>query len=1403
MSILTAIDTFFCQLEGNKNITPSKTSVDLAKKIPSKATIELAKKMATEAREAHETHLKKEKTNTGLGSILHRLFVSPEYNNVGLEGWKDDKEKFKLDLLNDIKNFLFTKWEKPWRAGLIFDENNKIISGYRNISGRVYKNSSNVISLAGKSGESPYFVTIKKLAELGGKILDATKQVSIISFIPIYKEAKTLKGDKVVMKPDFMLPKFHPVINVDFVEGIKKPVFKQTDFKDLELNEYVENFIKLLVILKRIPKLHYDQADRAYYTHSELTWKGDSIHLAPIRQFKNIEGYYSVLFHEITHSTMNPERCGRGKHKNASLAYANEELVAEMGAMIICSELGLNYNRQNSLSYLKGWLSKAGKSNEDAMIEAYAYACDAADYLMKDINFEKLVPKTMVARAKEMEAEEVAPTKTEKYTPIYKVGDAVSMFDDEPTLKVVEVNTWTDKAPTYDLVSECGEIKRNNISETKLKVGTPETKLHSPENSNTILPRTKPDELSYQLGYDAYRNVSFDPEKRAKQHQESFAKELNEYAEMFEAEIKSDEQKDIAIAEFSRFKQGYKDKYIAWLRAKSKCISSMITGGSNFPVKRAEKANQAEHNRVTELLEWEKKASKAIIAKIKGKTPKDVADAERWAKLKKELAKDIATIIAIDKGTLKGYSKNLFVASLKRLISAVHKAGQFANYTKALELVKDAQEKYKVIIFAPVNSIWKLEVKPTENSPEPLNKDTETLYKADGCEVVNNYEAERVQMAFNGKPAIEIIATLKKNAFKWSPSQKVWQRQNTTNGINAAMAIAKKFFPSNEPTPEPQKPKYKGRPSNREKTIENIEKNPPTQKPSNKVEIIDTPIKDVYTDEKRFQNRSNSFSEDSKTRIIKAVENGSFNWAKFDPILLWLDPSTKRNYVLSGHSRFAAFKELAKTNKAFSAIPSRFFTGTEAQAIDAALNSNTLSTKETEVERAMYYAKQRNTCELKKGLSGKTDCEKQVETSCKDAEGKNANYILNLSYLNPEGFLIDNLNRLGAEKDNDSTNLLRTIANWIGEARRNNPELSNSHETEIAQFLLNGGYGNKAGQFKNKAQFNERLDYSFNKWKAGGAILGKPLNLANTLNKSSFEREFDERLAKAKEAMDEAIQEHEEKYKKYLFAVMDGSITQPRMDELMKPIIAYVKKAKTDYERIKGQKDDVIKAASAQTSLWGINGTKNFGLNGLAKIKKAITQKLSGDLGEFLGEFDRNCYTIVLRGDKGAGKSRLLFQLINAFAHKKFRAAFLCLEMAKNSSVTMRYKKEYISRTNLKRIDITDIAPTYDELNQICKQYDVVAIDSWTKLKGFEQKDFDRLQKENPSTIIIAVFQSTTGKVVRGGNMPEYDAGTVIQVNEGGLAECEKNRYAATDKIFNVFDKKLQSSLEPEPLTNV
>ena len=68
---------------------------------------------------------------------------------------------------------------------------------------------------------------------------------------------------------------------------------------------------------------------------------------------------------------------------------------------------------------------------------------------------------------------------------------------------------------------------------------------------------------------------------------------------------------------------------------------------------------------------------------------------------------------------------------------------------------------------------------------------SEKEYKA--FKAVENTEAMRYQIIFEGKPEAEIRDLLKSNGFKWAPSQDAWQRQITTNGKNAFERVIEKL----------------------------------------------------------------------------------------------------------------------------------------------------------------------------------------------------------------------------------------------------------------------------------------------------------------------------------------------------------------------------------------------------------------------------------------------------------------------------------------------------------------------------------------------------------------------------------------------------------------------------------
>ena len=59
----------------------------------------------------------------------------------------------------------------------------------------------------------------------------------------------------------------------------------------------------------------------------------------------------------------------------------------------------------------------------------------------------------------------------------------------------------------------------------------------------------------------------------------------------------------------------------------------------------------------------------------------------------------------------------------------------------------------------------------------------------DGGEIVKNAELNRLQIVFDEIPGEETRAELKRNGFRWSPSNQAWQRQLTPNAEAAARII--------------------------------------------------------------------------------------------------------------------------------------------------------------------------------------------------------------------------------------------------------------------------------------------------------------------------------------------------------------------------------------------------------------------------------------------------------------------------------------------------------------------------------------------------------------------------------------------------------------------------------------
>ncbi len=1439
--------------------------------------------------------------------------ILQSFNDKNLEGWKDDKEQFKIDLINDIKDFLLGKWEKPWKPGLIFDDNNKVVAGFRNVSGRVYGHESNILSLKSNASESPYFITLSKLATEGGSITDETKKVGILSFIPMFKKGNEPDpGEK--KAPDFRLPKMHQVINVDFTSGIKKPAYNKVEFEALELNEYVENFIKELKKLKRIPKLTYDQADRAYYAHTH-TFSTDKIHLVPINNFKNIEAYYSTLFHEITHSTMNPERCGRGKYKfENKLDYPNEELVAEMGAMIVASELGLAYNRQNSITYLKGWLSSVKGDKDEALLESYAFACDAAEYLMDDINFDKLVPKSMESRAKVEQKEK-----------------------DQPAVEHI-----------------------------------------------------KPEFVSYNSAYNAHRGTSMDPEKRAKMYQNAFAEESNEFADRINAIANTEEQKARAKVLFKDYLERRKSKWTIWMNAKSRCLSILVTGASNFPVRRNEKANNTEHKRGEEYFYFIEKAEKNILAEIKNLDKESLAK-EKNDENSKKILSDLATILGIVKRELP-YSKSLIVNSMMRKLEKM--PSEARSY--AIQKAKEIQEKHNVTLFAKNHRFWKITDNREEVKEAEVNKGEETIFVSEEVKVINSFTDERIRIMHEDKPAKEVIAYLKSHGFKWSPQNKAWQRMNTAFGIKEAHIFIDKFCLTEE--------KESGSKSHKPKQLALALNGVPVSSKSKKdIRMLirfynclgqERQKRSLRTIQKSIENSLKTIDKDvvyypfmvKSNLMLKAIiqqmndhrlthvkleitekSNEFFNElssfltnpesCKKPKTTASLNGSSNDNIDLSNikevNERFNNEINALKNNNLAAdhifqlGIASKKLIESGIKPLPIQLNLSRLKTKSKDKFHPFKIEHIKNlpiSIANPIAIFSYGDKDKSQNIIC-ELESNGKKFLVGIFYYKTMELIeINSIRGLFPKELHEWLNWIqqgkllginkKKVLNLINQQRTNladvdylDLELITNIVKNFGKIKLSGvedtegsvvkGKRNTASELSgtgkkkpynlfsvNKA-FNEDLNlYNKHKHKGNEFNLGMPgkvliesgleklpIKLSKaTLTLKKKKHNFDISLLKdlPKKLSNPAFvfdskRKGEKEFGISKLVVIGGKVENEGVFSVVISKVTHDCYVINKIESIGGRNakqlwynieegnllehnkakvltilpDSLIVSDSNSQDFitkiqqyLGISNTNLSGkdelatgpngsdtmeqdsvvvnrfvvdmtkptntevLNGFEDVpeQKEKTEKsdlftpitaqiedsglgkieLPGDLGKFLGYIERYEYSILLRGEKGAGKTRLTYQLMNTFAKAGFSVGCFSLEIGKQSNIVRDMRNTYISPTIADKVFIADSAPNgLQDIKAAAKQFDAVFIDSWGKIPGVKSEDFDKLRKEFPETMFIVIFQSTTNGTARGGSAPEYDAGIVIQVADGGKAYCEKNRYNGEDLTYLVFERKL------------
>lgn len=241
-----------------------------------------------------------------------------------------------------------------------------------------------------------------------------------------------------------------------------------------------------------------------------------------------------------------------------------------------------------------------------------------------------------------------------------------------------------------------------------------------------------------------------------------------------------------ATYKVDRYCRKLADYYNDYYKNEASCPSVLISGAGNFPVK---KKNIQNSRRKTLHETW--KYLEELVEQIENMI---IMDQPILSKNKNAIEMLEDKINRLEKshqqklywnkyykknGTLKG-AEGLTDEQVKEIENTKRNSSFLpfvvANDTANIRRYKRRLEKLKSI----KESKTKIET--------VIDEDSNELFK-----VVKNTEIMRVQLIFNSKPNDEIRNILKRNAFRWSPKNKAWQRQLTENGMYALKSVIKEI----------------------------------------------------------------------------------------------------------------------------------------------------------------------------------------------------------------------------------------------------------------------------------------------------------------------------------------------------------------------------------------------------------------------------------------------------------------------------------------------------------------------------------------------------------------------------------------------------------------------------------
>lgn len=284
-------------------------------------------------------------------------------------------------------------WQEPWLPGRAYPSR-----PMNPVTNKQYRGGNaaylSIVALCELETKDPRWCTYKQASSKGWQIKKGSKghpveywqwqenrEILDTNGKPILDEHGKPKKELVDLPAPRILRS--TVFHASMISGI--PELPALSVQENNANEIAEKLIKDsgAVIL-------HDQEDAAFYRHTE-----DKIHVPPINRMISSYDYYSVVLHELGHWTGHETRLNRGLQTADKIAYAKEELRAELASFFLAMDIGIGPTEshvKNHAAYIESWV-EALRNDKNEIYRAAKDAEQICQYLTGREQIQEVVPE--------------------------------------------------------------------------------------------------------------------------------------------------------------------------------------------------------------------------------------------------------------------------------------------------------------------------------------------------------------------------------------------------------------------------------------------------------------------------------------------------------------------------------------------------------------------------------------------------------------------------------------------------------------------------------------------------------------------------------------------------------------------------------------------------------------------------------------------------------------------------------------------------------------------------------------------------------------------------------------------------------------------------------------------------